>query len=187
MSTPKTKAGLRFAAALSTCSDTTEAIAEVCSEAASALEARPDLAIVFVSHHHGPSFEAVAAGIRQRTHTVNLIGCTGEAIVGGSREVEGRPALALWLAHLPDVTIRTRGSKVKKRVTIRGRVSDPSGISRRITVRFGDRTSRTVIVTKGRYSVSHVYRSARRFTITVTAKDRLRRTSRTTRKLVIRR
>ncbi|MBI3469296.1 MAG: hypothetical protein HY000_40350, partial [Planctomycetes bacterium] len=107
MSTPNVKAVLRFAAALSTNSDTTEAIAEVCREATADLDARPNLAMVFVSHHHGPDFEPVAAGICQRTHTENLLGCTGEAIVSGHLELEGRPALALWLAHLPDVTIRT--------------------------------------------------------------------------------
>ena len=85
----------------------------------------------------------------------------------------------------PDVTIRTAGATVNRPVTIRGKVSDPSGISSKITVRFGDGTSRTVTVRRGRYSVKHTYRSKQRFTITVTAKDRRHHTSRTTRALRI--
>src|SRR5207247_1821954 len=65
------------------------------------------LAVVFVSHHYGPDFEAIAAGISDHTRAECLLGCTGESIVAGDREVEERPALALWLAHLPGVTIRT--------------------------------------------------------------------------------
>jgi hypothetical protein len=85
----------------------------------------------------------------------------------------------------PDVTIRTAGATVNRRVTISGRVSDPSGISTRITVRFGDGTSKVVTVRRGRYSVKHTYRARKAFTITVTATDKRHHTSRTTRVLTI--
>jgi hypothetical protein len=85
----------------------------------------------------------------------------------------------------PDVTIRTRGATIDRPVTISGRVSDPSGISPRITVRFGDGSSKVVTVKRGRYSVRHTYRARKAFTITVTAKDRKHHTSRTRRGLTI--
>ena len=34
-----------------------------------------------------------------------LLGCTGESILCNQREIEGQPALALWLAHLPGTTL----------------------------------------------------------------------------------
>ena len=64
-----------------------------------------DLALAFVSHHHGPPFAPLAAEVTRRTQAGTLIGCTGEAIVGGAREIEDGPAVALWLARLPGVTI----------------------------------------------------------------------------------
>jgi hypothetical protein len=85
----------------------------------------------------------------------------------------------------PDVTIKTRGSRVNRSVTISGRVSDPSGIRKSVTIRFGDGKSKTVTVRRGRYSVKHTYRTAKAFTITVSAKDKRGHTSRTTKALTI--
>lgn len=106
MSTSKTATGLRFAAALSTNSDTRQAVAEVCRQANAQLSSPANLGLVFVSHHHGPDFEPVAAGICEQAGVENLLGCTGEAIVGGAREVEGQPAISLWLAMLPGVSVQ---------------------------------------------------------------------------------
>lgn len=96
---------LSFASALSTQADTAQAIAEVTDRALTALGGTPDLALAFVSHHHGPSFEPMAAGLCRALNTEALIGCTGESIVGVGREVENQPALSLWLARLPGATI----------------------------------------------------------------------------------
>ena len=97
MSTSKAATGLRFAAALSTNSDTRQAVAEVCRQTVEHLGGTPNLGVVFASHHHGPDFEPVAAGICDQTGVENLLGCTGESIVGGAREVEGQPAISLAL------------------------------------------------------------------------------------------
>jgi small ligand-binding sensory domain FIST len=96
---------LSFASALSTQADTAQAIAEVTDHALRALGGTPDLALAFVSHHHGPSIESVAAGLCRGLGTETLVGCTGESIVGVGREVENQPALSLWLARLPGATI----------------------------------------------------------------------------------
>jgi small ligand-binding sensory domain FIST len=107
MSTREPITGLRFAAALSTNVRTDQAIAEVCGQAGEQLGGPADLALLFVSHQHGPDFGAIAASIAERLDARHLLGCTGEAIVGGASEVEGQPALALWLARLPGVTVRS--------------------------------------------------------------------------------
>ena len=85
----------------------------------------------------------------------------------------------------PDVTIKTKGSKVQRLVTISGKVSDPSGIKKTVTVRFGDGKSKTVKVKRGRYSVKHTYKSKKAFTIAVSAKDKRGHSSRTTKVLTI--
>jgi hypothetical protein len=86
----------------------------------------------------------------------------------------------------PVVTLRTRGSRVRKRVTISGTVADPSGVNSRITVKFGDRKSATVTVRGGKFSVRHTYRLRKTFTIVLTAKDAGGRATRVTKKLRIR-
>lgn len=96
---------MQFAAALSIEPDTSAAVAEVCRRAASQLAAAPDLAVLFVSHDHGPDFDAVVSAAHELTGAAHLLGCTGEAIIGGSQEIEAGPAISLWLARLPGVTL----------------------------------------------------------------------------------
>jgi small ligand-binding sensory domain FIST len=97
---------VRFAAALSILPDTAGAVEQVCRTAMSQLGARPDLALVFVSPHHIEHLSEAAVQISNTIGCDNLIGCTGEAIVGGSREIEGRAAISLWLAALPGATVK---------------------------------------------------------------------------------
>lgn len=105
MNPASTGTHLRFAAALSTASDTQQAVREVCAQATEQLAEPADLAMVFVSQHHGPNFAGIAELSCEACHTNNLLGCTGESIVCGEHEIEGQPAIALWLARLPGVTI----------------------------------------------------------------------------------
>ena len=97
--------GLQFTAALSTLPDARQAAAEACQRAGQSLAAPASLAIVFVSPHHVAELEAVGDEIRKRLAPGCLLGCTGESIVGNALEIEEAPAVALWLAALPDVSI----------------------------------------------------------------------------------
>jgi small ligand-binding sensory domain FIST len=96
----------RFASALSTSEKTADAIDEACTRAAEELGARPDLAFVFFSAHHSPQAETISSELMQRLSPGCLLGCSGESIVGNDREIEGDPALTLWLAALPGVSLR---------------------------------------------------------------------------------
>jgi small ligand-binding sensory domain FIST len=98
----------RFASGLSTLPDTSAAL----DEAAAALTAglggrRPDLLLAFLTLHHGGEFEGLPGRIQAATGAELVLGCTGESIVGGSREVEGEPALALWAVSCPDLQVAT--------------------------------------------------------------------------------
>jgi small ligand-binding sensory domain FIST len=98
---------LRFAAALSTHPETELAASDVCTQLAREIRGKSDLGLVFISHHHGPDFGRVAEIINDQLHIEHLIGCTGEAIVGGRQEIERQPAISLWLARLPSTEIKS--------------------------------------------------------------------------------
>src|SRR5258708_40082353 len=95
----------RITAALSRSPDTTVAAREVCHKIKTELTASPHLAVVFASFHHQADFERLAEILRAELGTDCLLGCTGESIVCGDQEIEGEPALALWVAHLPGVRL----------------------------------------------------------------------------------
>src|SRR5262245_54577653 len=96
---------LRFACALSTLDDSHAAAGEVCQAAMSDLGRTPDLAMMFVSSHHATELTEISQRVCQATSCKSLMGCTGESIVGGDREIEGEPAISLWLASLPATTV----------------------------------------------------------------------------------
>jgi small ligand-binding sensory domain FIST len=87
-----------FAAALSTAADTVRAVADVCRQAGEALGGPPDLAVFFFSPHHLANGDRLGE-IHRLLRPGRLIGCVGEAIIGTGQEIEGAPALSLWLAR----------------------------------------------------------------------------------------
>jgi small ligand-binding sensory domain FIST len=98
---------MNFTVALSTSEDTADALEQVCAEIRLQLAGSANLAIVFISPHHAGEAEKIAAAICDATRTETILGCTGEAIVGADREIEGQPAIALWVAQMPGVDVRT--------------------------------------------------------------------------------
>lgn len=105
MTSTPTSSSLRFASALSTIRDARGAAEEVCRVAGGELGETPDLAIMFASQHYAAEFEKLAGEVCQRLGTERVLGCTGEAIVGVGREIEDEPAVSLWLAKLPGVSV----------------------------------------------------------------------------------
>lgn len=93
------------AAALSTDRMVSEAVREVCQQALHALGAAPDLALLFASADFAPQMDRIGDEVSTILQTEALLGCTGESIVGNEREIEGGPAVALWLAHLPGAVV----------------------------------------------------------------------------------
>ncbi len=96
-----------FAGALSTEPDSTRALAEAIAELEAGLGgATPDLVLAFATHHHGPALEEFGPKLARATGAQIVSGCTAESVIGGSREVEGSPGIALWAAHLPGTSVR---------------------------------------------------------------------------------
>ncbi len=88
--------------ALSTDTDPRGAAAEICEAVAGFA---PDVAALWISPHYGPEYEDVVSRVRDTLNPRNLIGCTGESIIGPNAEVESAPAVALWVASMPETRV----------------------------------------------------------------------------------
>ena len=97
----------RFSSALSTEPDSPLAEEQVTARLLEDLAGtRPDLLCVFVSHHHGSALEELGPRLKAVTGAPVVLGCTGENIIGGDREIEQEPALSVWAASLPGCELR---------------------------------------------------------------------------------
>jgi small ligand-binding sensory domain FIST len=97
----------RFAGALSIEDDPARAIRTAIAELEAGLcGTRPDLVLAFATHHHGSALEGLGPALARATGAPVIAGCTAESVIGGGREIEGRPGIALWAAHLPGTSVR---------------------------------------------------------------------------------
>jgi small ligand-binding sensory domain FIST len=65
----------------------------------------PDLAVVFVSSHHGDEYERLPAGLRRALGGGVVLGCSAGGVIGGGSEVEGGAGLSVTGARLPGVEV----------------------------------------------------------------------------------
>lgn len=95
-----------FLSLSSTLPNAQAALGEIASRCAAEWSGDVDLAVAFYSRHYLKSADLLAKGLNTAVKPRALLGCPGETIVEGDREMEGAPALALWLAKWPgNVTI----------------------------------------------------------------------------------
>ncbi|MDJ0864479.1 MAG: FIST C-terminal domain-containing protein [Myxococcota bacterium] len=73
--------------------------------------APPDLAFLFSSQAHAGAEERLAELVREQLAPGVLLGCSAHSVIGGGREIEGRPALSLTAARLPGVSVRALGGE----------------------------------------------------------------------------
>jgi small ligand-binding sensory domain FIST len=97
---------LTVGAAVSTAPDHQRALDEVVPALLEQLRVPPDLVVCFFSMDHADAAAGIALSLSERTGTSAIIGCTAEGVIGGRRELEGTPALAVWAASLPGVDVR---------------------------------------------------------------------------------
>ncbi len=97
---------MKWASAISAEADAAAAVAQVVASTTRSLGGvTPDLALLFVSPHHGEAYAAIAAAVAAELRAAKLIGCSGGGVIGGSREVEQAPGVALVVGALPGVTV----------------------------------------------------------------------------------
>ncbi len=66
----------------------------------------PDLVLAFPSAHHSPQYDRIPALVHEALGPALLLGCSAGGVIGGGREIEQRPGLALTAARMPDVTLQ---------------------------------------------------------------------------------
>jgi len=95
-----------FAAGLSQQADLSKAIAEATAPIVRHFEGRTaDLTFVFVSHAHQRHFDRVPELLRRELPSRCHLGCSAEAVIAASREVESGPAVAVWSAVMPSTDL----------------------------------------------------------------------------------
>jgi small ligand-binding sensory domain FIST len=91
---------MMFAGASLACTrDPAQAATTVVHDARAALgDQEPSLGVLFASTHFLRAAEDLLSVISDHLGPVPLIGCVAESVIGGGREIEEEPAVALWLA-----------------------------------------------------------------------------------------
>jgi small ligand-binding sensory domain FIST len=97
---------MRFASALTTRADWTEAVEDLAGQIISQLgPAKTDLAVLFAHPKFVPHIDELAQSIQKAIGARHLIGCTGAGIIGTEQEVEQKPAISLLVGEMPDVQV----------------------------------------------------------------------------------
>jgi small ligand-binding sensory domain FIST len=99
--------GGAFAAGLSQHPSPAVAVGEVVGQVLDAFDGSdgpPDLALLFVTPPHAGALEDAARAIRHLLAPGALLGCAAVSVVGGGREVEQTPGVALWAGRTGPVT-----------------------------------------------------------------------------------
>ena len=95
----------QFASSLSNRPSLTEAVDQVGVEIKQALTGPATHAVFFVSHAFADDWDDLAARLGQRIGTDQIIGCSGEGVIGVGNEIEEGPGLAVWAGQLPHADI----------------------------------------------------------------------------------
>ncbi len=85
--------------------DTASAAKEACAQAAFEPGVPVDLAVVFASPHHAERLGDAVSVVAEQLSPRVVLGCTGEGVIGRDQEIERQPALAVWTASFPRVTL----------------------------------------------------------------------------------
>jgi small ligand-binding sensory domain FIST len=116
-----------FAAALSEHPITATAVGEVAGQVLEQLSAAcppdrgPDLALLFVTPHHGGALEDAAAAVRSTLRPGTLLGSAAVAVAGNGREVEDGPGVSLWAGCFePVVPVRLEAHPGPEGPTVSG-------------------------------------------------------------------
>jgi small ligand-binding sensory domain FIST len=112
----------KFSNALITNANWSDEVVKSCQTIIEDIVVSPDIAVVFASPHFADEFQDIADAIQETLQPSNMIGCVGDSIVSGGREIEGDPAITIWAAALPDTKIETT-RLLLERVSNRGFIS----------------------------------------------------------------
>lgn len=103
---------IQWVSTLSTRPSLEAAVDDVVQKAKAALLDAPDLGFVFIAAAFASEYSRLMPLLQERLPAIPIIGCGGNGVVGTKgdaqpEEVEDEPAIALTLATLPGVTVRS--------------------------------------------------------------------------------
>jgi small ligand-binding sensory domain FIST len=97
---------LQWSSAVSDSPSFKEAVTQASEQILANLDGKhPDLAVVFISSHHMPSYVVAPELLAETLGAKVLIGCSAAGVIGGGQEVERRPGIAISAAILPGVEL----------------------------------------------------------------------------------
>ena len=96
---------MKFVSLSVTGEDTQEVLAEISRTVLDRLGEHADFALVFPSTHFAARAETLAGELKRAIGARVMIGCSGEGVIGPTREIEDQPAIALVAARMPDVSV----------------------------------------------------------------------------------
>jgi small ligand-binding sensory domain FIST len=97
---------LQWSSTVSDSPSFTEAVTQASEQILANLDGQhPDLAVVFISSHHAPSYFVAPEVLAEALGAKVLIGCSAAGVIGGGQEVERRPGIAISAAVLPGVDL----------------------------------------------------------------------------------
>jgi small ligand-binding sensory domain FIST len=89
-----------FASAISEHPVAATALGETVGELLEAIGEAPDIAMLFVTPHHGGALEDLGGAIHTLLKPRVMAGCAAVSVLGNGREIEDGPGLVLWAGHL---------------------------------------------------------------------------------------
>ena len=66
-----------------------------------------DLGFIFASAHYEEELQRLALELHELLRARTFVGVTAEGVIHADQEYESQPALAVWAANMPDVTVRS--------------------------------------------------------------------------------
>jgi small ligand-binding sensory domain FIST len=96
---------MKFQSLLSTDESSDAAVAQVIESAQRHGVGETDVAFVFLTPHHAADAQAIVEKIWLELDPQAVIGCTAEGVIGGQREIERSPGLAVLAGRLPGARI----------------------------------------------------------------------------------
>ena len=97
-------ATMRFASAISESETTADAVAEILDQAR-ASGVQPDVSFLFFTAHHRDEAEAFVEKLWLELDPQVMVGCSGEGVIGGDREIERLPGMSLLIGQMPRVRL----------------------------------------------------------------------------------
>jgi small ligand-binding sensory domain FIST len=97
---------MRFASAISESPHLRRAVDEACRRILEELAGSPcHWVCLFVSPAYQADWDEALHAIHEHLRPAVLMGCSGQSVIGGGREVESTPAVSVFAAHLPEARL----------------------------------------------------------------------------------